>query len=135
MVKLQLQEMTTTLVEATRALGIVGFLGCELEWNVPQQTPKGLNITTSSPQSFTPPLQAHAYLGHRSLLRCLGGCTLRKESSAGVLAPGPWILGDFTLVLEARGSGHHRWGAHDIILTLSVATSLILTQLPHFFHV
>ena len=116
MVKLQLQEMTTTLVEATRALGIVGFLGSELEWNVPEQTPKGLNITTSSPQSFTPPLQTHAYLGHRSLLRCLGGCTLRKESSAGVLARGPWMLGDFTLVLEARGSGHHRWGALGILV-------------------
>ena len=58
---MQLQEMTTTLVEATRALGIVGFLGCELEWNVPEQTPKGLNITTSSPQSFTLPLQTHVF--------------------------------------------------------------------------
>ena len=87
MVRLQLQEMTTTLVEATRALGIVGFLGCELEWNVPEQTPKGLNITTSSPQSFTLPLQTHVYLGHRSLLRCLGGCTLRKEPSARVPVP------------------------------------------------
>ena len=46
---MQLQEMTTTLVEATRALGIVGFLGSELEWNVPEQTPKGLNITTTPP--------------------------------------------------------------------------------------
>ena len=114
---MQLQEMTTTLVEATRALGIVGFLGSELEWNVPEQTPKGLNITTSSPQSFTPPLQTHAYLGHRSLLRCLGGCTLRKEPSAGVPAPGPWILRDFTLVLEARGSGHYRWSALGILVS------------------
>ena len=114
---MQLQEMTTTLVEATRALGIVGFLGCELEWNVPEQTPKGLNITTSSPQSFTLPLQTHVYLGHRSLPRCLGGCSLRNEASAGVPAPDPWILGDFTLALEARESGHHRWGALGILVS------------------
>ena len=46
--------MTTTLVETTTALGIVGFLGCELEWNVPEQTPEGLNITTSSPPKLHP---------------------------------------------------------------------------------
>ena len=34
--------------ETTTVLGIVGFLGCALERDVPQQTPKGLNITTSS---------------------------------------------------------------------------------------
>ena len=106
----------TTQVETTSVLGVVGFLGCELEWNVPEQTPKGLNITTTPPYSCTSPLQTRVYLGHRSLLRCLGGRTLRKEASAGLPAPGPWILGDFTLALEARGSGHHRWGALGILV-------------------
>ena len=26
------------------------------------------------------------------------------------------MLGDFTLVFEARGSGHHRWGALGILV-------------------
>ena len=38
-----------------QALGKVGFLGCELEWNVSEQTPKGLCLTTSFLWSFTPP--------------------------------------------------------------------------------
>ena len=36
---------------------------CELEWNVSEQTPKGLCLTASSPESSTPPLQTHPYLG------------------------------------------------------------------------
>ena len=35
------------------------------------------------PQSPTPHLQTHPNLGHCSLRRGLGGCTLRKEASAG----------------------------------------------------
>ena len=35
--------------ETTRVLGLVGFLGCALERDVAEQTPRGLNITTSSP--------------------------------------------------------------------------------------
>ena len=44
----------------TGALRKVGFLGCELEWNVPEQTPEGLYLTTSFllklllPSSFMP---------------------------------------------------------------------------------
>ena len=34
---------------ATRALGQVGFRGCEMEWNVPEQTGKGLSLTTFPP--------------------------------------------------------------------------------------
>ena len=30
--------------------------------------------------------------------------------------PGPWILGDFTLALKARGSGHHQWVALGILV-------------------
>ena len=33
---------TQMISQATRAKESVGFLGCELEWNVPEQTPKGL---------------------------------------------------------------------------------------------
>ena len=32
---------------ATRALRSAGLLGCELEWNVPEQTLKGLCLATS----------------------------------------------------------------------------------------
>ena len=34
---------------ATRSLGPVGFLGCEIEWSVPEQEGKGLKLTTFSP--------------------------------------------------------------------------------------
>ena len=30
----------------TRALGQAGYLGCEIKWNVPEQTGKGLSLTT-----------------------------------------------------------------------------------------
>ena len=84
----------------TQSLRECRLPGCGLEWKVPEKTPKCLSLTTSSSWSFTPPFQAHAYLGHHSLLRCLGGCTLRKEASVGDpstrtldtwwLYPGPW---------------------------------------------
>ena len=50
----------------TRALGKVSFLRCKLEWNVPERTPKGLCLTTSSPWSFTSVLHTHPYQGHHS---------------------------------------------------------------------
>ena len=33
---------TQMIPQTTRAEGSVGFLGCELEWNVPEQTPRDL---------------------------------------------------------------------------------------------
>ena len=74
---------------ATRALGKDGFLGSELEWTVPEQTPKGLSLNISSPKALPAPLrpapsaQTHPTLGHCFLLRGRRGCTLRKEASAG----------------------------------------------------
>ena len=56
---------------------------------------------TSSLRSFTSPLQNHAYLGHPSLLRCLGGCPLRKEASAG--DPSPTDLDIWWLYSGPRG--------------------------------
>ena len=53
------------------------------------------------PPSFTSPLQNLAHLGHSSLLRCLGGCTLRKEASAG--DPSPVDLGTWWLYPGPRG--------------------------------
>ena len=35
------------------------------------------------PLTLHPPFRTHPNLGHRSLLGCLGGCTLRKEAPAG----------------------------------------------------
>ena len=66
---------------ATRALGKVGFPGCEFECNVAEQTPEGLYLIISPPKA--PPtlcLQNNLNLGHSTLLRCLGGCTFRKEA-------------------------------------------------------
>ena len=85
--------------------------GCELEWKVPEKTPKCLSLTTSSLWSFAPPLQIHAYLGHRSLLRCLGGCILRKEASVG--NPSDRALDTWWLYPGPRGQrvSHHRRGA------------------------
>ena len=66
-----------------------------------EQTPKALCLTTSSLRSFTSPLQNHAHLGHPSLLRCLWGCTLRKEASAG--DPSPMDLDTWWLYPGPRG--------------------------------
>ena len=65
-----------------------------------EQIPKVLGLTTSSPCSLTPPLQSYVYLGHPSLLRNPGGCTLRMEASvgdhlphgSGYLVTWPWSL-------------------------------------------
>ena len=67
---------------ATRASGQLGFLGCELEWKVPEQQLRGLCLT-SSPLSFTSPLQTHSSQGHSTLLRGLRGCTPKKEAWVG----------------------------------------------------
>ena len=40
---------------ATRALGEVPFLGCDLEWDVPETTAKGLCLLISSTLPFTTP--------------------------------------------------------------------------------
>ena len=88
---------------ATSAFRKDSFLDSELECKVPEQTPKGLCLIASSPWSFTHPLQTHAYLGLPTyLLRCPGGCTLRKEVWSGGLStstnrPG-WSLGYFSRV-------------------------------------
>ena len=91
-----------TLVEVT--LEVVGFLGCEFEWNIPEQTnAQGLKsyyyfplkLYPSPPDSWLPgaPLPVEV--------------PTRLHSQEGALswvpAPDPWILGDFTLVLEAKG--------------------------------
>ena len=39
----------TLVPGAARSLGPVGFLGCEIEWNVPEQAGKGLRLNTFSP--------------------------------------------------------------------------------------
>ena len=67
---------------ATRALRKVSFLGCELEWNVPEQAPKPFYLTTSSPLKLRPSPLASCFTWQCSLLGCLGGCT-PKESWAG----------------------------------------------------
>ena len=38
---------------AVRSLGEIGLPSCEFEWNVPEETLKGLCLTASSPWSFT----------------------------------------------------------------------------------
>ena len=72
---------------ATRSLRKIGFLVCELEWNVPEQTPKGLSLTSFSLKAaHKHPVQTNPFWVHSTLLRvpmCLGGCTLRKEAWAG----------------------------------------------------
>ena len=40
---------------SNQSLGEVGFVGSELEWTVPEQTPKGLSLTISSPKAPSPP--------------------------------------------------------------------------------
>lgn len=67
---------------------------------VPGQTLKGLDLTTT----FL--LKLHRLSDSSVRNGFLVGCpeaALRKEASAGDPAPGPWVLGDFTLVLKARG--------------------------------
>ena len=71
----------TLVPPATRALGKVGFLGCELEWNVLETQERVSHCFF--PLNLHPPPQPDAHLGLCSLLRCLGGSTLRKEASAG----------------------------------------------------
>ena len=76
--------MPTLVPSATRFLGKVGFLDGELEWNVPEQTPKGLSLTSFSLKAAHKcPVQTNPVWVHSTLLRvpmCLGGCTLRKEA-------------------------------------------------------
>ena len=71
---------------ATRFLWKVGFLVCELEWNVPEKTPKGLSLTSFSLKAaHKRPVQTSPVWVHSMLLRvpmCLGGCPLRKEGWA-----------------------------------------------------
>ena len=123
----------TLVPPATRALGKVGFLGCELEWNVLEQTPKGLCLTASSPSIFTHP---PAW--------CPPGAPLplevprRQHSQEGGFSWGPqchipWVLGEFILALEARGSGHHRWGALGILVPAreNQSTSLSGVSMKH----
>ena len=49
--------------------------------------------------------------------RCLGGYTLRNKASAGIPNQGPGHLVTLLCILDARGSGHHRWGALKILVS------------------
>ena len=42
---------TQMIPQATRAEGSVVFLGCELEWNVPEQTPRDLVSILLTPKA------------------------------------------------------------------------------------
>lgn len=71
---------------STRALVKVQFLGCKEDWNVSQQTPKGLCILTSSPLPINPHPQTNPNPWKSALLRVvasIGGKTLSKEAGAG----------------------------------------------------
>ena len=75
----------------TRALGQLGSLGCELERNVPAARTKGVS-SHFSPLKLHPPLRTHSIRGHSTLLRGLGGCTLKKEAWTGHPSPrGPGV--------------------------------------------
>ena len=58
--------------QTTRALGKVGFLGCELEWNVPEQNACSLVSHCFFPLKFhTPDPQTDPSRGHSIQLRVL----------------------------------------------------------------
>ena len=66
----------------TRALGQAGYLGCEIKWNVPEQTGKGLSLTTFLLKHHTDTSSWHPFQFHGTLLRLhvgLRGYTLRNE--------------------------------------------------------
>ena len=79
---------STEIPHATRALRRDSFLGSELEWAVPEQTPKGLSLTISSPKAPPTPSRLIPAWG---MTPCCGA----KESALsgrrlllGVPAPG-----------------------------------------------
>ena len=62
----------------------------------------------------------------------------RQHSQEGGFSWGPqchiaWVLGEFILALEARGSGHHRWGALGILVPAreNQTTSLSGVSMKH----
>ena len=59
-------------LKAARVLVLVCFLGCEIEWNVPEQTGKGLSLTTFPPKaSHKHHVQTNPFRVHSTLLRVL----------------------------------------------------------------
>ena len=67
-----------------QSLRKVVFLGCQGEWSVPEERPKGLCLVPSSPLPFTP--RRNPSPSKTAALRALssiGGVTLRKEVGGG----------------------------------------------------
>ena len=71
------------LLEEPRALGKVLFLDCQLEWNVPEETPKAcipflLPSLPLSPGNIPDPVT-----DSWRVLSSIGGATLKKEAGRG----------------------------------------------------
>ena len=79
-------------LKATRVLVLVCFLGCEMEWNVPEQTGKGLSLTTFPPKAShkhciqTNPFRVHSTL--LRVLRCYDAALSGRRLELGSSAPG-----------------------------------------------
>ena len=105
----------TTRVETTRVLGSSWLPGLWIRVESAWANTQGLKYHYFSPKLYSSPPDS-----------CPPGAPLpaemprRLHPQEGALSwgpsAGPWIPGDFSLVLEARGSGHHRWGALGILV-------------------
>ena len=113
---------------ATRTLRSAGLLGCELEWKVPEQTLKGLCLTTSKllPCRLIPTLAT--ILGR--------GLPRRLDSRGGALNWRPqhqetWRLRDFSQAFELRGSCHHSLGALGLVVPAGGYQTVQESKLRH----
>ena len=89
----------------TRALRKVGFLGCELRVECAWANTQALLSHHLVPPEASP--LPSSLPGHQPLLRCLGGCTLRKESWAG--DPSTRSLSDFLCFSKSEGRASRIW--------------------------
>ena len=86
------------------------FMGCDVEWNMPEQTPKGWCLTTSSPEASTL-LPILKLPGHCSLLWFLGVHCQEAGFQLGLQVQATW----FRVTLPCRA--HQRNGLLCLVCT------------------